>query len=86
MFFNHKKPKNVMSVMCGERLINFNIWYKRITLVTPLDIFVIEKCSNPNLKWIQIINLYLKKKKKKKRRRKEMRKICRRLIATNKSH
>ena len=63
MFFNHKKPKNVMSVMCGERLINFNIWYKRITLITPLGIFVIEKCINPNLKWIQIINLYPKKKK-----------------------
>ena len=38
---------------------------KRIILITPLGIFVIEKCSNPKLYLMQIINFYQKKKKKK---------------------
>ena len=37
--------------MCDEcyakrKVNNFNIWYKCITLITLLGIFVIEKCNN----------------------------------------
>ena len=47
---SNSQMRNINGQMCKPQIeMNEKLWYKYITLITPLGIFMIGKCNNPKL-------------------------------------